>query len=207
MTAQRPAELVLYETLKERIQNIPTDMDFWLVATTYANGCRIKETCNLTFADFEWNNDFLYIHSQVLKKKMNKKTGVKPIPKRNNPIDRKLEPWITEPIIAFIEAKRGSPNNQQKVWDKTKITAQRHINKYLNFTSHSLRHNRATHLMIKFGYGMRDLLEFFKIEPRTIAAWSVRYGHLERSYLEEKFKKMRGNPILELRVAEDSKNH
>lgn len=180
---KRKPQLFLYETLQERAIAIPNNLDKVMVLSSYANGSRVLETCTLQFSDYEWNNEFLYIHSDVLKKR--KQTA----PKRYNPISRLLEPWITEPVITYIQSNRSAEIDNKKVWPFTKRTAQRRFDQYFGTISHAMRHNRATHLMVKFDYSIRDLANYFVLSPASLADWAMRYGHLERSHLEDKARK------------------
>lgn len=177
---KREAAFFRYDRMKERLLEIPDALDRLLCMVTYANGNRIGETIRLTYADFVWTPTFLRIKSPVLKKRGSKE-------RRNCPIHRKIESWLTEPIIDYIDSERLAPEDSRKIWKKSKRTAQTRINKWLGCISHSLRHSRASHLMQEYGYSFPDLKAYFSLADKTLADWAMRYGHLEKSHLELKW--------------------
>lgn len=181
---KRPAQVVLYSTMKEMLLAIPDERERLFFLCTYANGLRIKEACMLEFCDIQWDEKFLLIRSKVLKKR----DGSQPI--RNSPIPRRQEEWLTSPIIGLAEKLRGGPEDHSLIWLMTKRTAQRRADKYFGSTAHSLRHNRTSHLMQVYNFQLRDLQEFFRLQPSSVAEWQGRYGHLEKSYLRDKWEAM-----------------
>lgn len=179
---KREPTIFLYSTIKDLLLGIEEPRERLVFLCAYANGLRIKEACMLQFSDIQWDDDFLMIRSRVLKKR----DGTQPI--RNSPISRKAETWLTEPIIELANRLRSGPEDLTTIWPFSKRTAQTRADKYFGATAHSLRHNRTSHLMTEFNYQLRDLQEFFRLEPASVAEWQGRYGHLEKSYLRDKWK-------------------
>lgn len=185
------SKAIPYEVIQKSIEEIMDPMDKWLIATTYANGNRISETLALKFEDFAWDDKFLYIYS-ITKKKRNQ-TKIHKL-RRNFPISRKLESWLTEPIIEFVnKGRQETPTSL--IWPQTKRTSQNHIKKILGNKAHTLRHTRATHLINKFGFTIREVGTAFNISDRGLAEWITVYGHLERSHLENKWNSIQPKPV------------
>ena len=120
------SKVIPYPAIRELLNRIVDPYDKWLIGTTYANGNRISETLALKFGDFNWDNDFLYIQSIVKKKRGRKvkgkaKQSPKPPKRRNFPIPRDIEPWLTEDIIKFVEQGRKE-TPELLVWPKCKVS-------------------------------------------------------------------------------------
>jgi integrase len=78
-----------------------------------------------------------------------------------------------------------------RVWQFSKFYAQKLINKYLGSTAHSLRHTRATHCITINKMNIRLVAEFFRIAPRTLSEWVMRYSHLETEDLKSHLREVR----------------
>lgn len=187
-TKYHKAELFTYEHMNDLLSGIPDERERLFFMSFYANGLRVEEACRLVLADYNFDNEFLKIQSDVLKKKDDS------IPKRNSPLSRSCEPWLTEEIIRLWIQFNGSPESKNKVWTMSKRTAQYRANKYFGTISHAMRHNRATHLMTKFNYSLLDLQQFFGLSPASMDDWRAIYGHLEKSHLEDKWRAMEVMP-------------
>jgi integrase len=200
MMNKRKPQLFQYAAMQELLLKVPNDRERLFFLCAYANGMRIKEAWLLSFADIQWDNDFLMIRSKILKKKDGK------LPTRNSPVSRQTESWLTEPIIELAQRFRTGPDDQTRIFQLSKRTAQKRADDYFGATAHSLRHNRTSHLMIIYNYQMRDLQEFFGLEPTSIAEWQGRYGHLEKSYLRDKWNAMKKNENkqTEIKVTSDA---
>jgi integrase len=192
------SKVIPYPAIRELLNRIVDPHDKWLIGTTYANGNRISETLALKYGDFNWDNDFLYIQSIVKKKRGRKvkgkaKQSPKPPKRRNFPIPREIEAWLTEDIIKFVEQGRKETPDLL-VWPKCKKTAQNHIKKITGNKAHSLRHSRATHLINVFGFTIREVGTAFDIADRSLAEWIAIYGHLERNHLVNKWNSIKKVP-------------
>lgn len=169
---KREAIAMSYRYIKQGIKAIDSPQDQFLMAVSYANGTRVSEALKVRDSDIEIKERFVYITTPVLKKRG-------PIvPKRAPPISRELESWLTNIIIGYSKGKEG------KLIRYGKRTAQRRFDQYFGCTSHSFRHTRATHCFKHFGMTMEKVRLYFRISPRSLADWIVRYGHLDRTDLE-----------------------
>jgi integrase len=173
---KRPAKAFEYQEIKDLLLSIPNVEDKFLIALMYANGARVGEAINVRGKDIDWNKDFVYINLPVFKKR-------KEIPpKRNIPISREKESWLADLIINYAVGKKG------KLYRFTKRTAQKRVDKWLNCTSHSLRHSRVTHCLKKLKMGLPMVAKYFNISPRGFSDWIMRYGHYDTGDFEQHIK-------------------
>lgn len=184
-SGQRKPTIFSYDEVKEKLlYGITVPEDLFMLAVSYANGTRVSEMVGIRRGDIEWNDRFLYVSTPVKKKRTD--LDVRRAPPINRRYEkeypRQAEPegWLADIIISYAV-----------VWDRPLLipygvrTAQRRFEKYFGCTSHSFRHTRVTHCFTRLGMDMRQVTEYFRIEPRTIPDWVVRYGHLDRRALEE----------------------
>lgn len=148
-----------------------------MLAVSYANGTRVSEVVGIVSGNVNWNDEFVYITTPVLKKRYYV------TPSRAPPISRKGEPWLADIIIGYVEGKEG------KLISYGKRTAQRRFDKYFDCTAHSFRHTRATHCILNLNMGMRLIADYFKLSPKGLSDWVMRYGHLDREDQEEHLRK------------------
>lgn len=174
---QRAPVAFAYDEVKNMILSIGDKTDRFVLAVCYANGCRVSEVLGVRAEDIELTDEFVYIETPVLKKR--KLTTGKGIMKRAPPISRKGEAWLTELILDYAAGKRGS------LVPYSKRTIQRRFDQYCDCTSHSFRHTRASHCLKHLGYSMEQVSMYFRLSPRGLTDWILRYGHLSMSDLEK----------------------
>lgn len=172
MGEQRGPIAFSYSDIKNRLTSMPNTEDRLLFAVSYANGTRVAEAITVKAEDIDITEEFVYITTPVLKKRG------ETVPKRSPPISRRLEPWLADIIIEGVEGKEG------RLIKYSKRTAQRRFEKYFECISHSFRHTRATHCFTVLKMSIRMVAEYFRIAPRTLSDWVMRYGHLDRRDLE-----------------------
>jgi integrase len=170
-----------YSEVKQRISNIPIIKHRLYFAILYANGNRASEPLILTLNDISWNEKFIYITTIVLKKRGIAKGKIK----RNPPISRIKESWLTEIIINCTEELKKNFNPEEPIFDWTMRTSQRKCWKYFGCKIHTLRHTRVTHCFTILRMSLNQVIKYFEISQREAVRWSMIYGHLENKDLEE----------------------
>lgn len=160
-----------YHELKERLQAIPDMQDRFMLAVSYANGTRVSEALAVKAEDIDVTENFVYISTPVLKKR-------KGLIYRAPPISRQLEEWLAKIVVGYSAGKSG------RLIGYSKRTAQRRFDQYFGCTSHSFRHTRATHCFTVLKMSSRMVAEYFKLSPRGLTDWIMRYGHLDRADIE-----------------------
>lgn len=174
---QRAPTTFTYKEIKNGILSVGNKEDRFLLSIAYGNGCRVGEITNITRGDVDWNDEFVYVTTPVLKKRYYV------TPSRAPPISRKGEPWLADLIIGYVEGRHG------RLISYGKRTAQRRFNQYFDCTSHSFRHSRATHCILNLNMSMRLIAEYFKLSPKGLSDWIMRYGHLDREDQEDHLRK------------------
>ena len=148
-----------------------------MFAVSYANGTRISEVLGLRASDVEVGEDFIYIQTPVLKKRKWKGKMY-----RAPPISIKGETWLADIIAGYVGGKEG------KLISYSKRTAQYRFDEYFDCTSHSFRHTRAMHCFRVLGMSMEKVGLYFRLSPRGLTDWIMRYGHLDATDLEQHLK-------------------
>jgi len=175
---KRAAKAFEYDEIKHLILSISDARDQFLFAVMYANGARVGEVINVKAEDIDWNRDFVYVNLPVFKKRMEQP------PKRSLPIYRDREEWLANIIIKYSFGKQG------KLYPYSKRTAQKRIDSWMGCTSHSLRHSRVTHCLKRLKMGLPMVAAYFKISPRGLTDWIMRYGHYDTGDIEQHLKGM-----------------
>ena len=164
-----------YSEIKDHILSIGDEMDKFMFAASYANGTRVSEVLGLRASDVVTGKDFIYIQTPVLKKRRHDVY-------RAPPISIKGEYWLAKIINNYVAGKEG------KLITYSKRTAQNRFNEYFDCTSHSFRHTRAMHCFRVLGMSMEKVGLYFRLSPRGLTDWVMRYGHLDSTDLEQHLK-------------------
>lgn len=179
---KREAVAFSYEEIKEGLLAINDDLDQFMLSASYANGTRVGEIIGISTGDIEATDEFVYLSTPVLKKRkpvlMHRAPPINRRYKRTSPRQPEPEGWLADIVLGYTVGREG------KLIGYSVRTAQRRFEKYFRCTSHSFRHTRATHCFTKLGMSMRMVADYFKIAPRTLSDWVMRYGHLDRQDLE-----------------------
>ena len=166
-----------YIEIKNHILSISDKTDRFMFACSYGNGTRISEVLGLRTADIEIGDEFIYIQTPVLKKR-NWKGKMYRAP----PISIKGEAWLAEIIIDYVSNREGL------LIPYSKRTAQYRFDEFFDCTSHSFRHSRAMHCFRVLGMSMEKVGLYFRLSPRGLTDWIMRYGHLDSTDLEQHLK-------------------
>lgn len=164
-----------YDDIMNHILSIGDKADRFLFAVSYANGTRISEALGVRAEDIRVDKGFLFIETTVLKKR---RPGIVRAP----PIWIAGEPWLAEIILGYVAGRRG------RLIHYSKRTAQRRFDSCFDCTSHSFRHTRATHCFLVLGLSMEMVRLYFRLSPRGLTDWIVRYGHLDMEDLKGKIR-------------------
>lgn len=187
MTSKKP---IPYTQIKQLIINkvMPLRIKA-LIAIQYGTGARISEIITYTNApkhkffqgitkqDIETKENYTEFRLNNLKNKKNT-TKIVGIP-------NKKEAWLLKPIMDWI--KFCETNN---LFELHESKARKLIKKETGFSSHYLRHSRATHLAQEFGfnaYEIQQTLGHAKLDTSQIYV---------NSNLEDRIKKMEKNILI-----------
>lgn len=174
---QRKPMAFSYEEIKNGLLSIGNAEDRFMLAVSYANGTRVSEVVGLKAVDIDITEEFIYITTPVKKKRYRTELHRAP------PISRKGEKWLADLIIRYVEGKTG------KLISFGVRTAQRRFNSYFGCTSHSFRHTRAMHGLTVLKLSMPKIQAYFKLSPKGLTDWIIRYGHLDREDLEQHLRR------------------